>query len=85
MSTPNPVVVAGAPSIIAVLQALQTFVTNLGTDPLQVSVKFPGALQVLIGSVELQLPVLASAEFGALQTDVNSKIAGWITKLQGKT
>ena len=73
---------AAAPSLIDVLQAVQTFVTNLGTDPGQVAAKFPGALQVLVGSVELQLPALASAEFATLQSTANSKIAAWITSLQ---
>lgn len=82
MSTPNPIVVAAVPSLVTVLTALQTFIANLGTDPAQVPVKFPGALQVLLGSVELQLPVLAMAEFGALQADANAKIAAWITSLQ---
>jgi hypothetical protein len=82
MSTPNPVVTAGIPELVSVLQSLQTFITNLGGDPASVAVKFPGALQVLLGSVEMQFPALASAEFGALQTDVNTKISGWITKLQ---
>ena len=81
---PDPVVTAAIPSVISVLQALQAFVKNLGTDPLQVAVKFPGAVQVLIGTVEMQLPVLADSEFGAVQTDVNGKIAGWITQLQSK-
>jgi hypothetical protein len=83
MSTPNPLVAAAAPSLIAVLQALQTFVGNLGTDPTQVPAKFPGALQVLLGSVELQLPALASAEFTTLQSEANTKIAAWIKSLQG--
>jgi hypothetical protein len=84
MSTPNPIVTAATPSLIAVLQALQAFIVNLGTDPVQVPAKFPGAVQVLIGTVEMQFPALASSELGALDTDINSKIAGWITKLQGK-
>ena len=84
MSTPNPVVTAAVPEVVAVLQALQAFVTNLGTDPAQVAIKFPGALQVLIGQIELQLPVLAVAEFTALQSDVNTKISGWISALQAK-
>lgn len=84
MSTPNPVVTAATPSLIAVLQALQAFVVNLGTNPAEVAVKFPGAAQVLIGTVEMQFPALASSELGALQTDINSKISGWIGKLQGK-
>lgn len=84
MSTPNPIVQAAAPSLIAVLQAIQTFVTNLGTDPAQVAAKFPGALQVLLGSVELQLPALASNEFQALQTSANARIAAWISSLQAQ-
>lgn len=82
MTTPNPIVSAAVPSLVSVLQALQTFVANLGTDPAQVAVKFPGALQVLIGNVELQLPALAASEFTTLQADANTKIAGWITSLQ---
>lgn len=86
MSTPNPILSAAesaaAPSLIAALQAIQTFITNMGTDPAQFALKFPGALQVLIGNLELQLPVLAASEITALQTEVNSKINGWISSLQ---
>jgi hypothetical protein len=71
-----------APALIAALQALQTFITNLGTDPLQVPVKFPGALQVFLGTVEMQVPGLLTTELATLQTDANSRIAGWITNLQ---
>ncbi len=81
MSTPNPLITAAAPELVAVLKSLQTFIGNLGTDPASVAAKFPGALQVLLGSVEMQLPALATAEFSTLQSDVNTKIAGWITKL----
>lgn len=80
----DPVVEAAIPSLVAVLQAMKQFVANLGTDPMQVPIKFPGAIQVFLGTVEMQFPGLASAEFGALQTDVNSKIDGMIAKLQGK-
>lgn len=82
MSTPNPIVAAAAPSLIAALQAIQTFVTNLGTDPAQIAIKAPGALQVLIGTLEMQVPGLAASEIGAVQTDVNAKINSWITKLK---
>jgi hypothetical protein len=85
MSTPNPLLVAAEPSLVTALQAIQTFITNLGTDPTQVAVKFPGALQVLLGSVELQLPALASSEMGAVQTAANAQIAAWIAKLQNAT
>lgn len=73
---------AAAPSLIAVLQAVQTFVANLGTDPARIPAKFPGALQVLVGSVELQLPALAVAELATLQGNANAKIASWISSLQ---
>jgi hypothetical protein len=85
MSTPNPVLVAAAPALINTIEALQTFVANMGTDPTQYAVKFPGALQVLLGSVELQLPVLASSEIGALQTAANGKFASWIASLRALT
>lgn len=85
MSTPNPIVAAAAPSAIAVLQALQAFLANLGTDPTQVPVKFPGALQVFLGSVELQAPALATSELSALQGVANTKIASWIAALQTKS
>jgi hypothetical protein len=84
MSTPNPLEAAAIPSAVAVLQALQTFLTNLGTDPTQLAVKAPGALQVFLGTVELQVPALATAEFSALQSTANSKIAGWIASLEKK-
>ena len=80
----DPVVEAAVPSLVAVLQGVKTFVSNLGTDPAQVPLKFPGALAVFLGTVQLQFPALASAEFGALQTDVNGKIDSMIAKLQGK-
>jgi hypothetical protein len=84
MSTPNPILVAAAPSLIASLQALQTFLTNLGTDPAKVAITFPGALQVLLGTLEMQLPGLASSEFGAVQAAANARIAALITSLQAK-
>ena len=82
MSTPNPFVAAAAPSLIAILQALQSFLTNIGTDPAQVAVKFPGALQVFLGTVEMQLPAVATAELGAVQTEAAAKITALIAKLQ---
>ena len=84
MSTPNPIEVAAIPTAVAALEALQQFFTNLGTDPLQVAAKFPGALQVFIGTVELQAPTLAGSELSALQSAVNAKIASVITTLKAK-
>lgn len=81
MSTPNPIIMAAEPALLAVLQSLQTFIANLGTDPLQVAVKFPGAVQVLLGNIELQLPVLAGSEFAALQGQVNARLEAWVKQL----
>lgn len=75
---------AALPTAIAVLQAFQTFVSNMGTDPAQFAAKFPGAVQVFLGSVELQAPTLVVSEITALQSTVNSKVSGWISSLQAK-
>jgi hypothetical protein len=84
MSTPNPnpFEQAAIPSAIQIVEALQAFFTNLGTDPTQWAVKLPGAAQVLLGTVELQGPALAIAEAGALGTAVNTKLAAWLSTLQ---
>jgi hypothetical protein len=82
MSTPNPILAAAVPSLVAVLQGVEVFIANLGTDPAQIAVKFPGALAMLLGTIELQLPGLANSEIGAVQTAANAKIAAWITSLQ---
>lgn len=81
MSTPNPVVTAAAPELIAILKAIQVFNTTMGPDPTQWVVKFPGAQTVLIGTVLLQVPALATAEGAALQTGINNTLNGWIAKL----
>ncbi len=81
MSTPNPALVAAAPELVAALTAIQTFITNLGTDPTQVPAKFPGAAQVFLGTVELQLPALATAEFGVAASLATSQIAKWIAQV----
>jgi hypothetical protein len=64
------------------LDALATFITNLGPDPIKLPATLPGALQIFLGTVELQLPVLVNAEWGAVQTDAQSKIAVLQNRLQ---
>lgn len=81
-AAPNPFEEAAIPSAIAIIQALQTLNANMGTDPTQWAVKWPGALQVFLGSVELQGPALASSEASALSSAVNSKLASWLSTLQ---
>ena len=78
----SPIETAAIPSLVAALEALQAFFTSMGTDPTQFAVKFPGASQVLLGTLELQLPSLASAEIGALQTSIAAQIAAKIKALQ---
>lgn len=78
----NPILAAATPSIVAVLQAFQQFIANMGTDPAQLAVKFPGAVQIFLGTAELQLPAVEAAELGAVQADVNAKVAALIAKLQ---
>lgn len=85
MSTPNPVLTAAAPAIVAVLQAAKQLITNLGADPAQIVAKAPGAFSVFVGTVEMQFPSLVSAELGAVQTDVNAKIDALIAKLHAAT
>lgn len=85
MSTPNPFLAAAAPELIAILQAIKQFNTNIGPDPQQWALKVPGALTVLLGTVQLQLPAVLLAEGGAVQTEVNSKIDSWVASIQKST
>ena len=82
MSTPNPALVAAAPSLIALLQAVQQFEVDMGPNPLLWPVNYPGAKLKMLGSMALQLPAIATAEGAVLETIVNTTTAGWITKLQ---
>lgn len=82
MSTPNPILVAAVPSLLAVISAIETLVTNMGTDPAQFVVKWPGALSVFLGTVEMQLPALAISEISAVQAAANTKLAAWATSLK---
>ena len=66
----------------ASLDALATLIKNLGPDPTKLPATLSGALQIFLGTVELQLPALANAEWGAVQTDALSKIAAVQARLQ---
>lgn len=82
MSTSNPVLVAAAPALIVALQALQTFEADMGANPLAWVANYPGAKLKLLGALALQLPQIATAEGGALESLINTTTSGWITKLQ---
>lgn len=75
---------AAVPSLVNVLQAVQTFVANMGVEPTKWAATFPGALEVLLGQIELQAPGLLSSEAAALQALVNAKLASAISALQAK-
>ena len=82
MSTPNPALVAAAPGLLAVVNALQTFSTTVLTgDPAEIEVRFDAAFKILAGTIELQFPVLATAEIGVINTDVNAKLSSWASSL----
>lgn len=84
MSTPNPILTAAAPTLIKALQDLQTAINTILTgDPLQIPLRVGPAVAILTGELQLLLPQLAVGEAGVVQADVNSKIGGLITKLQG--
>ena len=84
MSTPNPIVTAAAPELIAVLQAVQVFITNLGPDPTKLVITAGPALEVLLGTVGLQAPAAINAEWGLVQSQMNAKLAAAIVSLQPK-
>jgi hypothetical protein len=81
MSTPNPLLTAAAPELIAVIKALQAFNAAMGPDPTKWALNYPGAQLILTGTVLNQLPLLATAEGGVAVTQLDSIYAGWITKL----
>lgn len=82
MSSPNPVLQAAAPALIAALQALQQFEIDMGPNPLMWIAMYPGAKLKLLGALALQLPQVATAEGAALENVINTTTSGWITKLQ---
>jgi hypothetical protein len=59
----------------ASLDALAQLVKNLGPDPMKIPVTLPGALDIFLGTIKLQLPVLANSEWSAVQTDAQAQIA----------
>jgi hypothetical protein len=81
-SAPNPALVAAAPALRNVISELKTFVNTVLTgDPAQIALRLDGAFKVFAGQVELQLPVLAQAEVGVVQADINTKLDSWDASL----
>jgi hypothetical protein len=84
MSNPNPMLAAAAPTLITAVQELKTCINTILTgDPMQIPLRAGPAATILVAQLQLLIPGLAVAETGVVQTDVNSKLDGLITKLQG--
>lgn len=83
MSTVNPILKAAAPTLIQAIELVQTALNTILTgDPAQIPMRAGPAAAILVAQLELLLPGLASAETGAVNTDVQAKLSGVITKLQ---
>lgn len=83
MSSTNPVLKAAAPTLIAaILQVKAAANTILTGDPAQIPLRAGPAFAILVAQLELLLPGLEVAEVGVVNTDINSKLDGLITKLQ---
>jgi hypothetical protein len=83
VSTPNPIVSAVAPELIAVIKALQSFNGAMGPNPLLWATNYPGAKLILTGTILQQVPALALSETSFLVTQLDNIYAGWVTKLGG--
>jgi hypothetical protein len=82
MSTPNPVLKAAAPTLIAALQAIQQFEVDIGPDPTKWILTIEPAKLKLLGNLGLLLPALEGAEVGVLGNIITSTTSSWITKLK---
>ena len=73
---------AALPSADAVLGAFDQFLVNLGPDPLKAGLNVPGALAVFNGTLMLQGPAIATAEFGAVITAGRNAVAAARAKIK---
>lgn len=81
-STPNPMLVAAAPSLIAAIKCFQQFETDMGANPLLWPGNYTPAKLKLVGALGLLLPGALTAEGGALENLINTQGNTWITELQ---
>lgn len=83
MSTPNPALVAAAPTLIAALTDFKAAVTTILTgDPAQIGLRVGPAIAILDNQLVLLFPELATAEEAVGLTEATSGIDGLIAKLQ---
>jgi hypothetical protein len=81
MSAPNPFEQAALPFAKSIVTSLQSLVNGLSADPVTAAQQLPGALQILLGQIQMQFPSLGTAEFGAAKTVVSTQLGGVITKI----
>jgi Transglycosylase SLT domain len=81
MSAPNPFEQAALPFAKSIVTSLQSLVNGLSSDPVTAAQQLPGALQILLGQIQMQFPSLGTAEFGAAKTVVSTQLGGVITKI----
>ena len=83
MSTPNPILVAAAPTLITAIGDLQVMINTILTgDPALAAARVLPATEIFAGKLTLLLPSLATAELGAGQAAINAKLNGLVTQLQ---
>jgi len=83
MSTPNPALVAAAPTLVQALTYVKAAVTTILTgDPAQIGLRVAPAVAILDNQLLLLLPALATAEQSVVLTQATSGIDGLISKLQ---
>ena len=77
----SAVVTAIAPELVAIIKAAQTMVTDMGPDPTKLVLTAGPALQVFLGTVELQAAPAINAEWGAAQAAAIAKLNELLAKV----
>lgn len=85
MSTPNPVLAAVSPEVLAILQALEAFDNAMGPNIAAWPLNFPPAKLTLDGAVLKQLQNLSPSLGGLAVTEVNGLWASLAAKVTAAT
>ena len=85
MSSPNPVLVAVKPEILAIIAALTAFDNAMGPDITKWPQNFPGAKLILDGTVLQQLVAAEPALGGLAVSGLNGVWAGLAAKVTAAT
>jgi hypothetical protein len=83
-ATPNPALVAAAPTLEAALTDIKQFLDTILTgDPMKIPLRVGPAFLVLSGQLQLLAPELLTAEEGVVLMQASSGLDGLISKLKG--